>query len=196
MVIQALDDHASPDEAAEALEQLGSAGLLRLEQIAKNRVRGLHHVEWADLLQEAVTRVMEGTRKWPRELPIIDFMAGVMKSLANEYWKQRKRTAEAGIVLEAETSPIGEPDFAGAIDAAPSGNPGPDRELEAKCELEAIEALFIGDEDALAIVMAKAEGYTPQKIQNDFGITATRYDSKLRKIRRKLNEYDKVRTVQ
>ena len=56
MVIQALDDHASPDEAAEALEQLGSAGLLRLEQIAKNRVRGLHHVEWADLLQEAVTR--------------------------------------------------------------------------------------------------------------------------------------------
>ena len=45
---------------------------------------------------------MEGTRKWPRELPIIDFMAGVMKSLANEYWKQRKRTAEAGIVLEAE----------------------------------------------------------------------------------------------
>lgn len=196
MAEQALDDHASPDEAADALEQLGAAGLLRLEQIARNRVRGLHHVEWEDLLQEAVARVMGGTRKWPRKVPLIAFMAGVMRSIASEYRGQRDLTAEVGIVLEAETRPVGEESVAGVIDAAPAGNPGPDLELEAKRELDAIEELFVGDKDALAVVMARAEGYTPAEIQKDFEITTTRYNSTLKRIRRRLNEYDNERTEQ
>ena len=196
MAEEALDDHASPDEAAQALKQLGIAGLLRLEELARNRAYGVHHLGWEDLLQEAVVRVLAGTRKWPREVPLIAFMAEVMRSIASEYRDQRDRTAAIGIALDAETLPVWETESAGAIATAPSGNPGPDSELEAKRDLAAIEELFIGDEDALAVVMAKAEGYTPAEIQSEFEITATRYDSTLKRIRRRLNEYDQERTEQ
>jgi RNA polymerase sigma-70 factor (ECF subfamily) len=83
--VAAESDYATPDEAAVALEQLGPAGRIRLEKIARNRLRGLN-TEWEDLLQEALTRILEGSRKWPRNLPIINFVAGVMKSLASERW--------------------------------------------------------------------------------------------------------------
>lgn len=196
MAEQALDNHASPDEAADALVQLGTAGLLRLEEIAKNRVRGLNHVEWADLLQEAIARVLAGTRKWPRKVPLVAFMAEVMRSIASEYRNQRDRTTGVGIILEADTLPAWEPESDSVIAAAPAGNPGPDRELEAERKLAALEELFISDEDALAVVMARAEGYTPAEVQLDFGMTPTRYDSTLKRIRRKLNEDDQERTEQ
>lgn len=189
MAEHAPDDHASIDEAVAALEQLGTADKVRLEKIARNRVRGLRHVDWTDVLQEAVARIIEGTRKWPRQVPLISFLAGVMRSIANEHWEQHSRTTAAGIVSEVDAQPFGETVSGGIVEAVPSGNPGPDRELEAKRELEAIEELFTDDEDALAIVMARAEGYSPAEIQKDFDMNPTQYASALRKIRRRLLRY-------
>ena len=83
-------EHASPDEAAIALEQLGPADRIRLQQLARNRLYGLNS-QWEDLLQEALARILDGTRKWPRNVPIIAFVAGVMRSLAGEYWKEQRQ---------------------------------------------------------------------------------------------------------
>lgn len=190
------EDHASTDEAAAALEQLGTADKVRLEKIARNRVRGLQHVEWSDLLQEAVRRVIEGTRKWPLQVSIVVFMAGVMRSIANEYWEQHYRTEEAGVLLETDAQLPSDSVPVGIIDAAPSSNPGPDRELDAQHELEAIEELFTDDEDALAIVMAKAEGYSPIEIQKEFDMNSTQYASALKKIRRRLLRHETEKAEQ
>jgi len=161
-------EYASVDEAAVALEQLRPADMLRLEKISQNRLRGLN-TEWKDLLQETLTRILEGTRPWPRHVPIIAFIAGVMKSLASEYWKH-----QAHSIAELATS---------------SNNPGPEGAIEAKAALKSVEMLFNDDDQGLAVVMAKAEGYSPEEIQEMFSFTQTQYDSTLRRIRRRLNEY-------
>lgn len=196
MAEHAIDDYALPEEAVAALERLGVADQLRLRQTAQSRARGLWCIEWEDLLQESLTRIMEGTRRWPRKVPIITFVAGVMRSIASEHWEQHGRIAEAGVVVEADAQPPGQYDIVSVMEAATSNDPGPDMELEAKRELETIEQLFGRDEDALAVVMAKQEGYTRTEILKDFGMTPTQYASTLTRIRRKLLQYGKGRSEQ
>jgi len=55
---------------------------LRLKSIARWHARGLPpDVTWDDLLQEAVTRVLVGSRRQPEGLTMVAFLAGVMRSL-------------------------------------------------------------------------------------------------------------------
>ena len=186
MTESAVDDHATPAEASAALERLESADLLRLEKIARLRARGLPHVEWRDLLHTAVERVVAGTRKWPQHIPIVHFMAGVMRSIASEHWEQHDRTTDAGVFREADLIRPGDGEQEGPIDCAASDTPAPEYELLAKEELDNIEALFIDNDQAWAIVMARTEGYAPGEIQESFDMTATQYASALKHIRRTL----------
>lgn len=166
-------EYASPDEAAAALERLGPADRIRLRALARNRLYGLNS-RWEDLLQEALTRILEGTRKWPRNVPIIAFVAGVMRSLAGEYWKEQRQ-----IRSDTQTSP--------AINTAPRLEGA----AEAKAELKAIEAYFGDDDEGWVVATARAEGCSPEEIQNMFNFTSMQYDSTLKRIRRKINQYKK-----
>jgi RNA polymerase sigma factor (sigma-70 family) len=169
--VTTVSEYVSPDDAAAALEALGTADRIRLELIARNRLHSSSDA-WTDLLQEAVKRILEGTRKWPRGVPLVAFVAEVMRSLASEYKRQQRQ-----IQPENPTnSPI-------------SDNPGPDREAEARAEIRAIEDHFGDDDQALAVVMAKFEGYSPEEIQDMFSLTSTQYDSTLKRIRRKVDDY-------
>ena len=164
-------EYATPEEAAAALENLGEADRIRLAMLARSRLHG-ESGAWEDLLQEALKRILDGTRKWPRGLPIIAFVAGVMRSLAGEYRKQQRQSGAS-----AESLPLAD------------SNPGPDSHAETKSEIEAIENHFGDDEDALAVIMARFEGYSPEEIQAMFSMTKTRYDSTLKRIRRKIDDY-------
>jgi len=42
-----------------------------------------------DLIQEALTRVLEGKRAWPRKLPVAVFLRGVMRSIASDWPPER-----------------------------------------------------------------------------------------------------------
>jgi DNA-directed RNA polymerase specialized sigma24 family protein len=169
--VTANSEYASLDEAAVALEQLGPADRIRLQQLARNRLYGLN-TQWEDLLQEALTRILEGTRKWPRNVPIIAFIAGVMKSLASEYWQQQHQ-----IRSHIQTSP------------PVSTEPGIERAAAAKAELQAIEAYFGDDDEGWVVAIARADGCSPEEIQAMFNFTSTEYDSTLKRIRRKINQY-------
>lgn len=172
-------EYASPDEAAATLAALEPADSIRLEKLARNRLHGGYNDAWRDLLQEAVKRILEGTRKWPRNVPFVAFVAEVMRSVASEYRRQQRQFRPD----DSERELI-------------SGNPGPDREAEARSEMTAIEDHFGDDDDALAVVMAKFDGYSPEEIQTMFNLTSTQYDTTLKRIRRKVEEYKKKGAVQ
>ena len=121
-----------------------------------------------------MARILDGTRKWPRNVPIIVFVAGVMRSLAGEYWKEQRQ-----IRFDDQTG------------SAISADHGPERTASAKAELKAIEAYFGDDDEGWFVAMARADGYSPEEIQHMFNFTSTRYDSTLKRIRRKINEYKK-----
>ncbi len=175
----AADQHFSTAEAAKALRRIGGADLLRLQRVAQFRASGIPHVEWEDLLHTAIERVIGGTRKWPKNIPLVQFTAGVLRSLASECWAQHSRLKDVGVSHESDVSSTHS-----VIDSAASAISNPERELLAKEELGRIEEMFIDDEAALSIVMAKAEGYSPSDIQETFDMSETEYASALRRIRR------------
>jgi len=70
-----------------ALAALSQEDLLRLRAIARLRARS----SWSDLLHEAVLRALTGARPWPPGVPLLAFLAGVMRSLCDEQWRRHRR---------------------------------------------------------------------------------------------------------
>ncbi len=79
----------SPAETALALNLVSETDLLRLKTIARLHARGLPpDIAWDDLLQEAFTRVIVGSRRQPEGVAMVAFLAGVMRSLKAEHWRR------------------------------------------------------------------------------------------------------------
>ena len=80
--------------AAQALEQqlVTTVDLVRLKVIARLHARGLApHMDWSDLLQEAFRRVLDGSRPPPDGIPVVAFLAGVMRSIRSEQWRRVRK---------------------------------------------------------------------------------------------------------
>jgi len=85
----------TPAQTALALDLVDQVDLLRLKAIARTYARGLPpEVAWEDMLQEALTRVIAGSRQRPEGVTTVAFVAGILRSLRSEYW--RRATREAG----------------------------------------------------------------------------------------------------
>jgi DNA-directed RNA polymerase specialized sigma24 family protein len=154
---------------ARALNGLSEADLLRLKRIAQLRARELVQVQWSDLLHEAVLRALEGTRRWPEHVPLVAFLAGIMRSLADEHWRQHRMRAALFTVVEHEVA-----------DATPDA----EREAIARQALVALDRMFRDDEDALTVITGLSHGLTAEEIQRAYGMDATRYASTRKRIRR------------
>jgi RNA polymerase sigma-70 factor (ECF subfamily) len=160
--------------AARALE-LGwvtRTDLLRLKAIARLRARGLPSwVTWIDLLQEAFARVLEDKRRPPPDVPMVAFIAEVMRSLRSEHLRRSQ--------LES----LHQQQAQGAV---PQPSHGPEDQLAAAQALLRLHALFADDPQALQVVGALGEGFTAEEIRARHGITATGYDTIRKRIRRTL----------
>src|SRR5258708_23720654 len=75
-------------ETALALKLISRTDFLRLKTIARWHARGLPpDVAWDDLLQEALTRVIVGSRRKPQDVSMVAFLAGIMRRLRAEHWR-------------------------------------------------------------------------------------------------------------
>lgn len=166
---------ATREECAEALRQLSDEDHERLEKIARLRATGLHAVAWCDLLHDAIERLLDGRRRWPRKVPLVVFLRETMRSIASDHWR---RLDQSVVVSESE---IGEA-VANAIDETAQ----PERRASAEETIGQIEDAFESDNEALRVLAAMASGWGPQEIQQEIGMDETRYASTLRRIRRRL----------
>jgi DNA-directed RNA polymerase specialized sigma24 family protein len=152
-----------------ALTALSEDDLLRLRTIARLRARSLPGgISWSDLLHEAVVRALAGTRPWPPGVPLLAFLAGVMRSLCDEQWRRRRRQ---------DTVPTLE--RAGPVD-------DPERVYAAAEALAAIHRLFASDAPATRVITGLLDGMTPDEIRRRHGLSAVEYDTARRRIRRTL----------
>ena len=173
---------APPAERALALKLVSDCDLLRLKVIARLHGRSLPpDVSWADLLQEAFARVLDGSRAIPAHVPTVAFLAGVMRSIKAEHWRQRRRATEQQPVLATEYQ-------SGAAPSADACDPQPDPErwLIAAQQLEAIGMLFAHDPVALQIIAGLGEGLTAEEIRRALALSKTEYDSARKRMRRAL----------
>lgn len=171
-----------PIETALALELVNEMQLLRLKTIARLHARGLPpDVSWEDLLQEAVTRVLVGSRRQPEGVTTVPFLAGIMRSLKSEHWRRaHARSGSPGALgLDRHSVSSREIDL-------PDPSPDPERSLVAQQELIAIRRLFADDAVALQIIAGLGGGLSAERIRSIYGISKTDYDSARKRMRRRL----------
>src|SRR5215471_20826943 len=90
---------SSTEAVARALAALTPADLLRLKRMAQLRARMLPGLEWEELLNEALLRALDGSRRWPEGVPLLSFIAGIMRSLVDGRAQERRRLAERALAV-------------------------------------------------------------------------------------------------
>lgn len=157
-------------EVRAALEQLlrNTPDMLRLEKISRLYARGLQPTEGMDLLNEAFARALEGKRRWPRNVPIVAFLAQVMRGLASDIRDS----------LPTKANP--------AVDLFDDSCEG---ELNIIELIKEIMAIFKDDEEALSVLEYRIQSYSPKEVQDFLNMTPTQYGTILKRIRRKWLSY-------
>jgi DNA-directed RNA polymerase specialized sigma24 family protein len=172
----------TPAAQALALELVTETDLLRLKAIARLRARGLPpETSWSDLLQEAFARVLDGSRRKPDGVPMVAFLAGVMRSIKGEHWRRARREARQ---LPNVLADLGSVDSQGGELCDPA--PNPERILIAMQELAAIDQLFAEDPQARQVIAGLFEGRSPDEICANYDLSKTEYDSTRKRMRRML----------
>jgi DNA-directed RNA polymerase specialized sigma24 family protein len=185
--LQARDTGASaltPVEVKRSISALATADWLRLHRVARAlcRNRGL---DADDLLQEAFQRALDGTRLCPGKVDIVHFLAGVMRSIASDWRKARKRRPEMSLV-----SPTGA--LQEVVVRVPDKGPVADEWL-ASCQQEAflkkiILELFADDGVAQRMLEGIMDGKAGEELRSLSGLSATEFASKRRLIRRRVDK--------
>lgn len=168
----------SDAELRAAIEALSDADFIRLGKIAAAYAAGLP-VEPEDLLQKALRRALDGTRSCPRDVPVLVFLTGAMKSIASS---ERGKSASdplfrAGDIPLSQTS--GAPDPETALSAAQD-------QAEAARQVNAVLDLFRDDQPAQLVLMGEMEGLSADDIRAMGEMNKTTYASVRRRIRRKI----------
>jgi RNA polymerase sigma-70 factor (ECF subfamily) len=138
-----------------------------------------------DLLQEAFQRALDGTRQCARTLDIVHFLAGVMRSIASDWRKARKRRPEMNLVTQTgalrevvlqvrDNSPVAEEVLAVNEEAG---------RLQA-----AIFALFVDDALAQRLLEGIMDGLAGAQLRSLTGLSETEFASKRRLIRRRVDK--------
>jgi DNA-directed RNA polymerase specialized sigma24 family protein len=163
-----------PRDVGAALSALSGEDLLRLRAIARLRARSLPPgaMSWSDLLHEAVLRALAGARPWPPEVPLLAFIAGVMRSLCDEQWRRYRRQHH-----------VPAPHVSG-------GRDDPERACAAAEALTAIQRLFASDDAALKVINGLISGMAAADIRRHYKLTPMEYDTTRRRIRRTMLRHD------
>ncbi len=171
-----------PAQTALALDLVNEMDLLRLKTIARVYARGLEpEVAWEDMLQEALTRVLVGSRLRPEGVTMVAFVAGILRSLRADYWRRAARASAGNDTVRIDH----ESDESLAV-VMSDPTPGPERELVALQELSTIRELFASDPTAVQIIDGLGRGLSAEQIRRSTGLSKTDYDSARRRMRRKL----------
>ena len=177
-------DFATPVEAAEAIDALSPRDHKKLVIIARYlwRLRKLNKdwIEPEDLLYEAITRTLDGGRRWRKSsVSIVRHLDRVMESISG-HWVQQgsvyRETLESAHVLAEIRTDV---------------RPRIEDEIDAREQLEAIETLFAGDGGAWAVLRCRTEDLTASQIKNRLNLSDKAYETICRRIRRKLVRFSR-----
>ena len=169
----------------EALSSLSDADMVRLSRIARRYCKG--RIDPDDLLQQAFVATLDGSRKCPRNIGVLAFLAGTMRSIASCRFKSFTRTPELHLIFH----PDGVCEETSLEVEIPVEAPPPDQQLISEQEAGAIRtailSLFADDELASLIVEGDMEGMVANEIRQLTGLDEKGYNSKRRLIRRRID---------
>src|SRR5215471_15818487 len=153
----------SPAEALTAVRSLSDADTTALLKVARVYARTRRtRYEYQDLFHEALARILEGKRNWPPGVPFVIFVSGVMRAIAWE-WRadaHNEPSVEAAVCTEGS--------------------------VIARIDTQRFLSLFDDDPIARGIIIGIMEGAIGEELRESSGLGKTEYESKRRKIRRRI----------
>jgi DNA-directed RNA polymerase specialized sigma24 family protein len=171
-------------EIRSTIEALPRAGWLRLHKVARALCRHTG-TEPQDLLQEAFSRALDGARQCPRHVDILRFLAGVMRSIASDWSKARRRRPEVSLV--APSGAVEE-----VVVRVRDPQPDPDELLAQAQETDgmrqAVLDLFADDLVARTLLEGIMDGKQGGDLRSLTGLSKAAFASKRRLIRRRIDK--------
>lgn len=174
----------SAEQVKEAIDSLSAADWVRLRKIAGVYSRN-SRLEADDLIQTAFFRTLEGSRHWPADVDAMRFFAEVMRSVASDDLKARRRKPELHLVSGTNEDDAEEFDYR-------DPQPNPEEALASEQFRESVVAavlpLFEDDVIAQTILEAQLEEMPAEEIRSLVGLDDSAYASKRRLIRRRTDK--------
>jgi DNA-directed RNA polymerase specialized sigma24 family protein len=159
------------DEFRAALS-LSEAEWAYLRRLARNRCRVSRSGEEEEVLHEAIVRVLEGKRRWPKGVNLFAFLSGVMKSIVSDGPK-------IGFRRNVDR------DIEEAVDVLSEDTSAADVVLETEV-VKHVMALFEGDDEAEALAEGILDGWEKEDLLSLFDGDVTHYETVRRRFRRKV----------
>lgn len=175
-------DHLSTAEIAEAIRQLSEADWGRLRKVAHRFARP--DVSANELIQEAFFRSLTGTRRCPRAVSVVRFLAEAMRSVAHGEQEKSSTRSEKGLV-DVESLELAETitgDDSVTPETALIEAEGYERIVAA------LQGMFADDEIARNLIEGLDADLSRSEICELLEIDETTYNSKRRTIRRRIEK--------
>jgi hypothetical protein len=159
------------------------ADWVRAQYIANSFCKGLSGWESSDLLHEAIIKLYEGSRRWPRgEHPLV-VLKTAMHSISSNLRKRSQAspidaniTIDPSVELGAEVTPVAH----GKIAITPEDY------AVSKQQLDAVYATVSGDEDLEFLIIVWADRLRGEEAMRELGWDEKRYDAARKRLNRRL----------
>ncbi|TAY90753.1 transposase [Rhizobium leguminosarum] len=178
------DEYHSPDEAIAAFRQLSNEEQRNLVASARAVLAGSGFATPNELISEAYVRIAEGRRKWRTSKSFIQFLKGVVRSLASdgdflpEERKLVRRNKGSAIVTSEQLDTITIEEDDGELA----------EKIRNEQVLSALEARFSGDEQMELLMMGIRDNLIGKDLQEAIGVDATRLEALRTRFNRELKK--------
>lgn len=174
----------STSEVEAIFRSFGPAEWRRAAVLAEAAAAGLAHWSPRDLLHEAIASLMEGSRTCPVGVHPMVMLANAMRSIASN---ARERSANSPVVVGVRVAHGGSDDDDDPQPAVHGESVlTPERIVEHRELLAAIDDLVEDDEQLQYLVMAWAEGSRGDEACGVLGWDAKTYDAARKRLTRRL----------
>lgn len=173
-------DIASEDEVRAALFALNdhALGWLELRAGAYRRILPAEDVE--ELVNETLLRVLNGCRKWPKDVPFLAFIFECMRSLAWEFGKRNRREIPESRFGGAD----GVEEEESYLDTQPAAGGDPEDATRVARFAGEVERMFEQDDNVMAIIIGRIEGLSADETRERFDMTTKAFEAAQKRLRR------------
>lgn len=171
----------SPDEIRAAIEAFTDVDWIRVDKAAEYWARA-YGADADDVKSDALERAVDGSRQWPQDITIFQFLSGAMRSISSGDRKARTRRAEVHLVAK-DGSLVVDP-----IDARPNAAEAAQSREETERIKQSVLGLFDDDLAAQAIVEGDMDGIEGEELRDLTGLDPKAFATKRRFVRRRINQ--------
>ena len=182
-----LKKHLSFSEFCETINEFSKADWLRIKKIAGIMAAKCGMTQ-EDILQEAITKALEGKRHCPHDVKVINFLAATMKSIASSCAKSYTRCPH--VSLQTPKFESGHDYQADLEDTTPSrSEAGTIAKMDLKRIRGVIPSLFESDPEPIQfLVEGILEGMEAGELQELSGLYGKEYSSARKLFRRRIEK--------